>query len=136
MPQLRLYISTAVAVGALMLLTASPASADTPPPPGPASLPVLTVPGTDAGLDRLLVRFAVWLWSIGSLSYSASTIPDGNALGTWISVCCFAAGVLVDALLTTDDASPAGDDMALSPVSAGGEGFHGSSMAELASGRA
>ena len=45
MPQLRLYISTAVAVGALMLLTASPASADTPPPPGPASLPVLTVPG-------------------------------------------------------------------------------------------
>jgi hypothetical protein len=45
MPQLRLYISTAVAVGALMLLTASPASADTPPSPGPASLPVLTVPG-------------------------------------------------------------------------------------------
>ena len=69
-----------------------------------------------------IVRFAVWLWSIGSLSYSASTIPDGNALGTWISVCCFAAGVLVDALLTTDDASPAGDDMAHSPVSAGGEG--------------
>ena len=45
MPQLRLHISTAVAVGALMLLTASPASADTPPPPGPASLPALTVPG-------------------------------------------------------------------------------------------
>ena len=45
MPQLRLHISAAVAVGALMLLTASPASADTPPPPGPASLPALTVPG-------------------------------------------------------------------------------------------
>src|SRR3954453_22069444 len=44
MPQLRLHISAAVAVGALMLLTASPASADTPPP-GPASLPALTVPG-------------------------------------------------------------------------------------------
>jgi len=38
MPQLRLHISAAVAVGALMLLTASPASADTPPPRGPASL--------------------------------------------------------------------------------------------------
>ena len=45
MPQLRLHISAGVAVGALMLLTASPASADTPPPPGPASLPALTVPG-------------------------------------------------------------------------------------------
>jgi len=45
MPQLRLHISAAVAVGALMLLSASPASADTPPPPGPASLPALTVPG-------------------------------------------------------------------------------------------
>jgi hypothetical protein len=45
MPQLRLHISAAVAVGALMLLTASPAAADTPPPPGPASLPALTVPG-------------------------------------------------------------------------------------------
>jgi hypothetical protein len=45
MPQLRLHISAAVAVGALMLLTASPASADTPPPQGPASLPALTVPG-------------------------------------------------------------------------------------------
>ena len=45
MPQLRLHISAAVAVFALMLLTASPASADTPPPPGPASLPALTVPG-------------------------------------------------------------------------------------------
>jgi hypothetical protein len=45
MPQLRLHISAAVAVGALMLLAASPASADTPPPPGPASLPALTVPG-------------------------------------------------------------------------------------------
>src|SRR5712675_2809238 len=48
MPQLRLHISAAVAVGALMLLgvsPASPASADTPPPPGPASLPALTVPG-------------------------------------------------------------------------------------------
>jgi hypothetical protein len=44
MPQLRLHISAAVAVGALMLLTASPASADTPQP-GPASLPALTVPG-------------------------------------------------------------------------------------------
>jgi hypothetical protein len=28
-----------------MLFTASPASADTPPPPGPASLPALTMPG-------------------------------------------------------------------------------------------
>jgi hypothetical protein len=45
MSQLRVHISAAVAVGALMLLTASPASADTPPPPGPASLPALTVPG-------------------------------------------------------------------------------------------
>ena len=45
MPQLRLHISAGVAVGALMLLSASPASADTPPPPGPASLPALTVPG-------------------------------------------------------------------------------------------
>ena len=45
MSQLRLHISAAVAVGALMLLSASPASADTPPPPGPASLPALTVPG-------------------------------------------------------------------------------------------
>jgi hypothetical protein len=45
MPKLRLHISAAVAVGALMLLTTSPASADTPPPPGPASLPALTVPG-------------------------------------------------------------------------------------------
>ena len=45
MSQLRLHISAAVAVGALMLLTASPASADTQPPPGPASLPALTVPG-------------------------------------------------------------------------------------------
>jgi hypothetical protein len=44
MPQLRLHISAAVAVGALMLLTASPASAATPQP-GPASLPALTVPG-------------------------------------------------------------------------------------------
>src|SRR5258705_9244581 len=45
MPKLRLHISAGVAVFALMLLTASPASADTPPPPGPASLPALTVPG-------------------------------------------------------------------------------------------
>jgi hypothetical protein len=45
MSQLRVHISAEVAVGALMLLTASPASADTPPPPGPASLPALTVPG-------------------------------------------------------------------------------------------
>jgi hypothetical protein len=45
MPQLRLHISAAVAVGALMLLTASPASADATPPPGPASLPALTAPG-------------------------------------------------------------------------------------------
>src|ERR1700676_5788350 len=45
MSQLRLHIAAAVAVGALMLLTASPASADTQPPPGPASLPALTVPG-------------------------------------------------------------------------------------------
>jgi hypothetical protein len=45
MLRIRLHISAAVAVGALVLLTASPASADTPPPPGPASLPALTVPG-------------------------------------------------------------------------------------------
>jgi hypothetical protein len=46
MTRLRLHVSTAVAAGAVMLLTASPASADPlPPPPGPASLPVLTVPG-------------------------------------------------------------------------------------------
>jgi hypothetical protein len=46
MSQLRLHISAAVAVGALTLLSASPASADAlPPPPGPASLPALTVPG-------------------------------------------------------------------------------------------
>jgi hypothetical protein len=38
--------SAVFAVCALMLLTASPASADAPPPaPGPASLPALTVPG-------------------------------------------------------------------------------------------
>jgi hypothetical protein len=69
-----------------------------------------------------ILRLAVWLWSAGWLSYSASTIPDGNALGTWISVCCFAIGVVIDGVLTADDASPAGDRMALSPVSAGGEG--------------
>jgi hypothetical protein len=46
MSQLRLHISAAVAVGTLMLLSASPASADAlPPPPGPAALPALTVPG-------------------------------------------------------------------------------------------
>jgi hypothetical protein len=56
-----------------------------------------------------ILRFAVWLWSIGWLSYSASTIPDGNALGTWISVCCFATGVVIDAVLTAGDASPVGD---------------------------
>lgn len=70
MPQLRLHISAAVAVFPLMLFTASPASADTPPPPGPASLPALTVPGkptlestdsrgttveTLAGDDRILL---------------------------------------------------------------------------------
>jgi hypothetical protein len=56
-----------------------------------------------------IVRLAVWLSSAGWLSYSASTIPDGNALGTPISVCCFVKGVVIDGLLTTDDASPAGD---------------------------
>jgi hypothetical protein len=46
MTQLRLHVSAAVTAGAVMLLTAPPASADPlPPPPGPASLPVLTVPG-------------------------------------------------------------------------------------------
>ena len=46
MPGLRPLTSTAIAVCALTLLTASPASADAlPPPPGPASLPALTVPG-------------------------------------------------------------------------------------------
>jgi hypothetical protein len=46
MPQVRLHVSSAVAVGAVMLLTASPATTDPlPPPPGPASLPALTVPG-------------------------------------------------------------------------------------------
>lgn len=69
-----------------------------------------------------IVRFAVWLWSIGWLSFSASTIPNGNALGTWISVCCFATGVVIDGVLTAGDASPVGDDMAPSPVPAGGEG--------------
>jgi hypothetical protein len=44
----------------------------------------------------------------------------------------FVTGVVIDGLLTTGDASPAGYDMTLSPVTAGGEGFHGSSMAELA----
>jgi hypothetical protein len=33
---------------------------------------------------------------------------------TWISVCCFATAVVIDGLLTTDDASPAGYDMTLS----------------------
>ena len=45
MSQLRLHVSAAVGVFTVMLLTASPASADAPPPPGPASLPALTVPG-------------------------------------------------------------------------------------------
>jgi hypothetical protein len=66
-----------------------------------------------------IVRFAVWLGSVGWLSYGASAFSNGNALGSWISVCCFGAGVLVDALLTTDDASPAGDDMALSSFGRG-----------------
>jgi hypothetical protein len=79
-----------------------------------------------------ILRFAVWLWSIGWLSYSASTIPDGNALGTWISVCCFATGVVIDAVLTAGDASPVGDDIAPSLVPAGEKGFHGSRMTELA----
>ena len=28
-----------------------------------------------------IVRFAVWLWSVGWLSYGASAVPDGNAVG-------------------------------------------------------
>jgi hypothetical protein len=72
------------------------------------------------------------LWSVGWLSYGVSTFYDGNALGSWISVCCFAAGVAVDVLLTVDNASPLGDEMARFLVSAGEKGFHASSMAELA----
>jgi hypothetical protein len=79
-----------------------------------------------------IVRFAVWLWSIGWLHYSASTIPDGNALGTWISVCCFATGVVIDGVLTAGDASPVGDDMAPFQFRRGEKGSQGSSVAEFA----
>jgi hypothetical protein len=58
------------------------------------------------------VRFAVWLWSVGWLSYGASAFSNGNALVSWISVCCFAAGVVVDGLWTADNAGPVGDDTA------------------------
>ena len=82
-----------------------------------------------------IVRLAVWLLSAGCLSYIASAVRDGNAVGTWISVCCFATGVVIDGLLTADDARPAGDDTSLSLQFRPGEkGFHGPSMAELARG--
>jgi hypothetical protein len=95
MPQLRQHISAAVAVIALMLLTASPASADTPPPPGPASLPALTVPGkptlksTDSrgtnveimgGEDRTLLGMPGS--RLGNPSYRISQVGPTNGVRT------------------------------------------------------
>jgi len=48
---------------------------------------------------KTIVRLAVWLWSVGWLSYGASAFSNGHALGVCLSVCCFAAAVAFDCLL-------------------------------------
>src|ERR1700694_4050536 len=48
---------------------------------------------------RTIVRLAVWLWSVGWLSYGAAAFSNGHALGVCLSVCCFAAAIAFDCLL-------------------------------------
>jgi hypothetical protein len=55
--------------------------------------------GTPVFHAKTIVRLAVWLWSVGWLSYGASAFSNGHVLGVCLSVCCFAAAVAFDCLL-------------------------------------